>query len=368
MSLNPVSGSELGHHGHDGSDPFDQLPDGVVFVDGNQRITYANRAALRLTGYSAKELVDERCGAFLNIRDDKGERFDVSGRAPAGFSSMGGPGELEAVIRRGDGSDLRVRLTSSDLRVGDGEVSGAVISVRAAARPDPATTSGIDLLSAVNHELRSPLTSVKGYTNLLLNRWDTLPDQQKQAMLRQVNHDADRITRLMGELLDVSRLEARRLPLHREIVDLAHLSRAVVDRVRFGYPELTADVCFPDGFPAVYVDPDRIEQVLTNLVENACKYASPVSVLIEGSAAGGQASVSVIDQGDGIPEHELPRVFDPFFRRAHSRPAGSGLGLWISRGLVESHGGRLSAESKVGHGSKFTFTLPFLDLGRLQGT
>ena len=231
-----------------------------MLVDGNQRITYANRAALRLTGYSSRELLEQRCGAFLDIRDEEGERLDVPGRALAGLSPMDGAGQLDAVIRRVDGSDLRVTFTSCDLRGGDGEVSGAVICVRPVARPDPGTPSGIELLSAVSHELRSPLTSMKGYTSLLLNRWDSLPDQQKQVMLRQVSHDADRITRLMGELLDVSRIEARRLALHLEIVDLAHLSLAVVDRVRFEYPELTADVRFPDDFPSVYVDPHRIER------------------------------------------------------------------------------------------------------------
>jgi signal transduction histidine kinase len=236
------------------------------------------------------------------------------------------------------------------------------------APPDSGIENTIELLSAVSHELRSPLTSVKGYTSLLLERWDSFADQEKQAILRQVSHDADRITRLIGELLDVSRLEAQRLTLHPEIVDLGRLAAAVVDRVRFEYPDLTGPVRFPDGFPAVYADPDRIEQVMTNLVENACKHASPVGLVVEGWAADGRAGVTVRDRGEGIPDAELPRVFERFYRRAHNGPAGSGLGLWIALALVEAHGGTLSAESKVGRGSTFTFTLPLLDLGRLQGT
>ena len=90
----------------------------------------------------------------------------------------------------------------------------------------------------MSHELRSPLTSVKGYTSLLLNRWDTLADQQKQVMLEQVNHDADRVTRLITELLDISRLETGSLVLRRQLVDLPHLAATVVDKVRLGYPEL----------------------------------------------------------------------------------------------------------------------------------
>jgi signal transduction histidine kinase len=121
---------------------------------------------------------------------------------------------------------------------------------------------------------------------------------------------------------------------------------------------LSAEVSFPDDFPQVYADPDKIEQVLTNLVENAAKYADPRSMRVLGMVDGGQVMVSVADKGEGIPESDLPRVFTKFFRRAETRPTGSGLGLWISRGLVEAHGGRLVVESEVGRGSVFRFTLP----------
>jgi signal transduction histidine kinase len=237
--------------------------------------------------------------------------------------------------------------------------------MRDAARRSRAVT-GIEIVSTVSHELRSPLTSVKGYTSLLLNRWERLRDEQKQMMLEQVNHDADRVTRLISELLDISRLETGRLVLRRQLVDLPRLAGTVVEKVRLEYPELEATTAFDPGFPKVYADPDKIEQVLTNLVENACKYASPHGLLIEGATNGTQVSVAVRDRGEGIPASDLPKVFTKFFRRAVGRPTGSGLGLWISRGLVESHGGRLMAESNLGSGSTFRFTLPILDLDRLQ--
>ena len=115
---------------------------------------------------------------------------------------------------------------------------------------------------------------------------------------------------------------------------------------------MRAEVDFDENFPRVYADPDKIEQVLTNLVENAAKYADPKGVRVLGRIGGdGEVSVAVVDQGEGIPEADLPRVFTKFFRRAETRPSGSGLGLWISRGLVEAHGGRLVVESEVGVGS-----------------
>ena len=218
--------------------------------------------------------------------------------------------------------------------------------------------SGIEVVSTVSHELRSPLTSVKGYTSLLLNRWDRLGEDQKKMMLSQVNHDADRVTRLVTELLDISRLETGRLHLRRTRVDLPAVATSVVDKVRLEYPDMECEVVFPPDFPTVYADPDKVEQVLTNLVENAAKYASRTGMRVVGEVGDGHVGVAVHDCGGGIPAADLAHVFDKFFRRDHGRPTGSGLGLWISRGLVEAHGGELTADSTEGAGSVFRFTLP----------
>src|SRR4029077_15953779 len=150
----------------------------------------------------------------------------------------------------------------------------------------------------------SPLTSVKGYTSLLLNRWDRLREDQKKMMLEQVNHDADRVTRLITELLDISRLESGRLVLRRQMVDLPELAHSVVEKVHMEYPELDCTVECPPAFPSLYADPDKIVQVLTNLVENACKYASPLGMRVVGATNDEFATLSVLDRGEGIPAAE----------------------------------------------------------------
>src|SRR5256714_5454470 len=129
-----------------------------------------------------------------------------------------------------------------------------VLVVRAAARRAHLVASGIEVVSTVSHELRSPLTSVKGYTSLLLNRWDRLKDDQKRMMLEQVNHDADRVTRLITELLDISRLETGRLVLRRQLINLPALAHSVVEKVGLEYPELDATATFPADLPRVYAD------------------------------------------------------------------------------------------------------------------
>ena len=212
-------------------------------------------------------------------------------------------------------------------------------------------------MSTVSHELRSPLTSVKGYVSLMLNRWERIDDAKKREMLEQVHHDADRVTRLVTELLDISRLETGRLVLQRQMVDLGELADRVVTNVAMSYPDLDCRVDVDAGTQA-YADPHKIEQVLTNLVENAAKYGEPGGHADRGGRDGDVLRISVTDLGEGIPADDLPRVFTKFFRRDHGRPTGTGLGLWISRGLVEAHDGELTATSTEGEGSTFSFTLP----------
>jgi signal transduction histidine kinase len=232
---------------------------------------------------------------------------------------------------------------------GDGSVDPAASS---------AASQAMEVVATVSHELRSPLTSVKGYTSLLLHRWDRLSDEQKLFMLEQIHHDADRVTRLVTELLDISRLETGRLALRRERIDVAELTASVVDKLLFEYPDLDVRRSFPGDFPTVLADPDKVEQILTNLVENAAKYASPKGLRIEGSVDGDKVAVRVADVGQGIPPDDVPRVFERFYRSGQGKPSGTGLGLWISRGLAEAHGGSLTARSTLGEGSVFCLELP----------
>ncbi len=216
----------------------------------------------------------------------------------------------------------------------------------------------IAIVSAVGHELRSPLTSIRGYTSLLLNRWDRIGDDDKKLMLGQISHDAERVTRLINELLDISRLETGRLHLRRTEVDLPACARRVLAAVAAQEPDLDATVDAPDALPLVSADADKVEQVLTNLVENAVKYGSSAGLRVEAATIGGSVAVTVRDQGPGIGEADLPHVFERWYQHGQGRPTGTGLGLWISKGIVEAHGGELTVASTEGEGAAFTFTLP----------
>ena len=351
----------------------DQLPDAVLCVDADRRVVEANHAATELTGYSRQELEGQRVEDLLDPRGRDGKPLLAEGwHRSTQLRSVGRIPEQEVRIRRANNGHLRATVTGRYQRDDDGRLTGAVLTLRDFGRRAHLAATGIEVVSTVSHELRSPLTSVKGYTSLLLNRWERLQEAQKRMMLEQVHHDADRVTRLVTELLDISRLETGRLVLRRQMINLNEIANDVVSHVRLEYPELEVETSFANGFPEIYADPDKVEQVLTNLVENAAKYADPKGIRISGEVCTAPeepdlVAISVSDKGEGIPSSDLPRIFTKFFRRAETRPTGSGLGLWISRGLVEAHGGKLTATSAPGEGSTFRFTLPSKSFEELVG-
>jgi signal transduction histidine kinase len=222
----------------------------------------------------------------------------------------------------------------------------------------------IDFVANVSHELRTPLTAVKGLVETL--RDGAVDDHQvRDRFLETVEGETDRLIRLVNDLLLLSRADSEALDLQREPVDLAQLVRATASRLvtQAETKKLVLQVSVSPIAPLVWADPDRIEQVLLNLLDNAIKYSRPegtVTISVDGGQ-GGPALVQVRDEGIGIPAEDLPRIGQRFYRadKARSRPqGGSGLGLAIARALVQAHGGRLWLESQEGQGTVVTFTLP----------
>lgn len=340
---------------------FDDLPDAVLVLDRHRCIEEANQRAADLFGHPVDALVGATVDELLDPRGRDGQPVWAEGwpRAAELDSVIRIP-EQTVQIRTADGSDVRVSVTGRYRRDLDGAVAGVVLSARPLYRRDLENASGIEVVATVSHELRSPLTSVKGFVSLMLNRWDRLGDHQKREMLEQVHVDAERVTRLVNELLDISRLETGRLKLRRRMIELPPLIEKVVADVKNLHDELEPTVVLPKSVPDVYADPDKIMQVLTNLVENTGKYADGKGVEVHADAidGGDMVTVAVHDDGPGIPAEDLDRVFTKFYRSGEGRPTGSGLGLYIAKGIVEAHGGEMRVDSRLGEGCTFTFTLP----------
>lgn len=336
-----------------------QLPDAVVVLDADKRVVGWTGAAPRLFGWSADEMMGVHIDERLGPRDANGNQCCFGPTNPRRvLRSVKRMPEQEVLATTKDGRDVWLGITCGFERDSDGRVSAVVAVARDITRRKRIDLAKSETISAVSHELRSPLTSVKGFTSTLLNKWDRLDDETKKHLLYTIDTDADRVTRLIGELLDVSRLEAGRLHLQRRMVCIVEVVRSVVERVGPLSAKHTIGMDFPETFPEVYADPDKIQQVLTNLVENAVKYTPGGRVDVTGSYSDGVVQVAVADQGEGIPAEHRHQVFGKFFRRIGGSPTGTGLGLYITKGLVEAHGGHIWVDEAPGGGARFAFTLP----------
>ena len=220
---------------------------------------------------------------------------------------MRGVPARELALDTGDGPPTPVDITATFVRDGVGRVVQAICVLRNASARHRVDSQRGELISTLSHELRSPLTSVKGSTSTLLHGWGRFSDDQKQEMIATVNMDADRVTRLIRELLDVSRIDAGRLELRRKEFDLAAMAEGVVGRFDLQHDGHSFQLTFPDGFPRVYADPDKIEQVLTNLVENAVKYSDGGAVTVTGLVTETEVEVAVGDHGVGTRARISPR-------------------------------------------------------------
>jgi PAS domain S-box-containing protein len=371
----------------------DELPDGVVVADEVGRIIVFNRCAARLTGLDPAEVIGKFVFDVLPLRDDDGRDWWVYADPYHGLPTRTRHPERSLYLsdgtevlvsvgyvrgERGDGQSPRARGGSGGGRPPrDNTVRRLVISLRGAQQRERLERDRAELVSTVAHELRSPLTSVKGFTATLLNKWGRFTDDQKRVMLETVNADADRVTRLITELLDVSRIESGRMEVHRELVNLPDRARKIIaGRVAAGEAEDRFRLEVRSGLPETWLDADKVDQILGNLVENAVRHGAGIVTIvveparIDGEAAGSlgapdAAAVSVRDQGEGISPEVAPRVFRRFWRgkprggsRRGQHGGGTGLGLYIVKGLVEAHGGTISVRCAPGGGAEFRFIVP----------
>ncbi|HZQ76334.1 MAG TPA: ATP-binding protein [Acidimicrobiia bacterium] len=219
------------------------------------------------------------------------------------------------------------------------------------------------LMGSVSHDLRTPLASIKASISDLADPHLRLSDEDRTMLLRTTEQETDRLTRLVTNLLDMSRIQAGALVPHRSATPLDELVAGVAARLApiFGEHRLTVDVA--DGLPLADVDYLLIEQVLSNLLENAARHTPPgtaVTVRATAVAGGDEVEVAVVDHGPGIAEEERERIFDQFYRlRAQSpAPVGTGMGLAIVKGIVLAHGGRIRVDSTPGGGATFVVRLP----------
>jgi two-component system sensor histidine kinase KdpD len=215
------------------------------------------------------------------------------------------------------------------------------------------------LLSSVSHDLRTPLAAITGGTSTLLDSTARLDDSGRRELLLTMHEEAERLDRLVQNLLEMTRLESGRVQLRKEWHALEEVVGAVLHRFSARLRARTVTTRVPPDLPLVAIDEVLIEQVMINLLDNALKYTPEDSPLeIAASLVDGAVVVEVADRGPGLAAGDERRVFEKFYRSPRVPARGSGLGLSICRGLVEAHGGRIEADNRAGGGAIFRFTLP----------
>jgi signal transduction histidine kinase len=334
-------------------------PDALVVVGVDGVVRAANALACRLVRRAPHEVVGARVIDVMRLEEPGGTDWWACSALPeADPGLLPRIPEQRLLLRRPPAAPIDVTVTGRRLADAEGGRPDALsVALRRADRRLEQERRRSDLVSTASHELRAPLTSVRGFTKTLLARWDRFDDATRRQMLATIDEDADRVTRLLSGLLDVSRIDTGRLPLRRQIVALAELVEPLAQRFAVEHPDRPLSVEVPDDLPDVVIDRDRIGQVLTNLLENAVKHGAG-AIRVTAELDDGVVRCTVTDEGGAIPEEELSRLFAKYYRIQDMRTTGLGLGLYISRGIVKAHGGRIWATSAADSGTRFMFTVP----------
>lgn len=328
---------------------LDDLPDGVVVVDDGGRVRHLNEVARRLLEVDGRP--GDHISDVMTLQDLDGNSWldcvapfhGLPARRLLLESSWRSPSGREVLVTAAICRDPATRAVR--------QVAIALRDARSRERVDRGRS---DLVATVAHELRSPLTGVKGFTATLLSKWDLLTDSQKLLMLNTVDADADRLTRLISELLDVARIDSGRLSLMKAPLDLTlAVSRQLAPLSASNGRGISVESV---GSPTVWADADKVAQIVANLVENAVRHGGGNVVVTVLAREDGGADLIVDDEGEGIPEEIRARIFTKFWK--HGQRGGSGLGLYIVGGLVAAHGGTVSVESAPTGGARMRVTLP----------
>ncbi len=268
---------------------------------------------------------------------------------------------VEAIVERRRGGAFPVLISGAPVRSDSGAKLGAVVIFQDITALKQLQLLSQDFLALVAHDMRTPLQAVLMQVETLLLRSQGAAAEVPVTALHAMRRSGQQLDRLVRDLLDASRIEARGVALDLATVSLPELAASIVSQVEGVLGTHAVAVEVTGSPPPVSADPRRVEQILTNLLENASKYAEEgTPILVSVGAADGGATLSVRDQGPGISPEELPRLFDRYFQtqRARAKRRGLGLGLFITKGLVEAHGGTISVESLPGKGSTFHVWLP----------
>jgi PAS domain S-box-containing protein len=336
-----------------------------IYIVQDDKLQYTNPQFQMITGYGEKELLGRELLGIVAVED-----ADVVKSSMVFTLQEANPYPCEYRIIKKTGQIKWVMQTVAPIHYeGRDAILGNLMDIterkyleRKVIEYEELSQMKSDLLATVSHELRTPLATIKGYATMILDYFSKLTSSETREYLKSIDNSTDRLSKLVDNLLDTSRLEAGLLSLEKTTVSLSVLIKGIVTEASIRDNQGHAFTITGNRAPSVNIDAKRIRQVLDNLIDNAIKYSPPgteITIATEKSDKG--LLVSVSDHGAGVPAGELRNIFDRMYRieqRVYSGANGMGLGLYICQRLVEAHGGKIWAASKLGQGTTIKFTLP----------
>ncbi len=341
---------------------FHYSAEGILTVDNALRIIDFNPAMEHLTGWQESEVLGRFYFEVLRPKDRQGNDLGLQDspllQAFAGQEVV----NREMLITARDGQRFNVSVTASCVRSAKGEPMNGILNVRDITRERQQEEQRSTFISVISHELQTPIAIIKGYASTLARTDAKFDADVTRSRLIAVEEEADRLNKLVGNLLYASRIQAGGLQMDIVALDLHALIEGVVRRLEARRLNVSVALNIPPNLPSVMADRDRIEEVLQNLLDNAVKYSPRARELtISCRATSEEVIVSVRDAGMGISLRDQEQIFNRFQRvgdpLSQATP-GAGLGLYICKAIVEAHGGRIWVESTLHQGSTFSFSLP----------
>lgn len=339
---------------------LDSAADGIFILEAGHTIEHCNPAFAHMLGLSIDQLRGRTHSEVIRWAQHKEgmtlEQAEAGGWPLTPNAVLYVEGDLE----RENGIPLPVGITYAPLLGPDGTLLNVIATLRDITRFREADELKSTFISVISHELKTPVALIKGYVSTLRREDASWEREVVDDSLAVIEEEADRLTELIENLLDASRLQAGGLSINLADIALDRLATRIAQRFQTQTSQHTLVVDFPPNFPAIMGDEDRLTQVLTNLVSNALKYApGGGEVRISGQVKPEQVILCVSDQGPGIDAKDIPHIFDRFYRSSDAvrRTKGAGLGLYLARAVIEAHGGRIWVESRPGDGARICFSL-----------
>lgn len=340
---------------------LDALADGILILDSQNRVERCNPAFARMVNLPTEQIQGQLHEKIVNwAHKPQGitlEQAESGGWPLTPHAHLYVEGDL---ARSSGEPPLPVGITYTPLISPEGGLLNIISTIRDITRFRQAEEIKSTFVSIISHELKTPVALIKGYVSTLRRedaQWDTEIVQDSLAVIEE---ESDRLAGMIENLLDATRLQSGGLSIKRSDVSLPELAQRLAKRMQIQTNRHQITIDFPEQFPIILADETRLEQVLSNLIGNAIKYAPGGPITISGQVQRDSVMICVSDTGPGIAPEDIPHIFDRFYRAPEMarNTKGAGLGLYLARAIVEAHGGRIWVDTAPGQGVRFCFSLP----------